>query len=159
MQEAANIKKQLVKHLNGGEAFMALEETLKKIEYKKLGERPQDLPYSFYELFYHIWFTQNDILNYCTKREYHAPEWPTDYWPVKRTSENEEEWENLKKHYLQDRQRLIDLILSSENALFAPVPSNPQHTIFREMMLAIEHTAYHTGQLLIVLRHLELHQA
>ncbi len=159
MKEAAIIREQLVKHLKGGEAFMPLEDILKKVEYKKLGERPKELPYSFYELFYHIWFTQKDILKYCTEIEYNASEWPTDYWPEKRAAENKEEWESLKSQYLEDRQKLIDLILNPEIDLFAPVPSNPKHTIFREIMLVIEHTAYHTGQLLIVLRHLGLHNS
>lgn len=48
------MKEQLVKHLNGGEAFMSVDEMLKEIPFSETGVRPKDLPYSFYELFYHM---------------------------------------------------------------------------------------------------------
>ena len=69
MTENRQIKAQLIKHLEGGEAFMPLKELLNEIPFEKLGERPGNLPYSFFELFYHIWFAQKDILDYCKAEE------------------------------------------------------------------------------------------
>ncbi|WP_189604478.1 DinB family protein [Salinimicrobium marinum] len=151
------LKKQLVKHLNGGEAFMPLEEMLKEISFQKLGERPKNLPYSFYELFYHICFTQNDILNYCTEIQYKAPNWPKDYWPAHREPQNEKDWRNLVENYRKDREELTKVIMDPEIELTETVPSNSSHTFLREILLVIEHSAYHSGQMLIVLRHLGLH--
>jgi uncharacterized damage-inducible protein DinB len=151
------LKKQLVNHLNGGEAFMPLDKMLKKITSQQLGERPKDLPYSFYELFYHIWYTQKDILKYCIEKNYKAPTWPKDYWPAHREPENEGEWNNLVEKFRKDREDLTKLIMNPEVELTSTVPSNSDHTFLREILLVIEHTAYHSGQLLIVLRHLGLH--
>ena len=66
MKEDMDIRDQLARHLEGGEAFITVDVLLKEMKFEKLGERPNNLPYSFYELFYHIWFTQRDILTYCT---------------------------------------------------------------------------------------------
>ena len=159
MKDSAEIREQLVRHLKGGEAFMPLEEMLKKLPYDKLDKRPKDLPYSFYELFYHIWYTPKDILDYCTLENYKAPEWPKDYWPNTAGPESEKEWEKLTSRYFNERQQLSDLITSAENGILEQVPSNPKHTLLRSLMLVIEHTAYHSGQLLIVLRHLGLHKS
>lgn len=157
MDRTKSMKEQLVKHLHGGEAFMPVEKMLEEIEFSKLGERPSDLPYSFYELFYHIWFTQKDILNYCTRINYKAPEWPTDYWPGDEKPANEKDWTILKEAYLKERQQLSALVLNPENDLTDSVPSNTEHSLLREILLVIEHNAYHSGQLLIILRHVGLH--
>lgn len=156
MDPSKGIKQQLVSHLEGGEAFMPIEEMLEKITFSQIGKRPAGLPYSFYELFCHIRFTQKDILEYCTQKDYLAPNWPDAYWPKEQAPENEPEWDKVKKSYFQEREELVKLILSPENELMEPVPSG-KHNLFREILLVIEHTSYHSGQLLILLRHLGLH--
>ena len=159
MQNATGIKEQLVHSLKGGHAFMPVDELLKEISFKDIGKRPAGLPYSFYEQFYHLRFTQKDILDYCLQKDYREHSWPGDYWPSKQAPENEQEWEQLKSDFFSEREALADIILDPEKDLSDPVPSNDKHTIFREVMLVIEHTAYHTGQLLILLRHLGLHSS
>ena len=149
-------EEQLKKHLFGGEAFMPLKEMLKMIPYDQVGIKPQNLPYSFFEIFYHIWFTQNDILEYCLKPDYSAPKWPDDYWPSESSPAGPEAWERLQKDFFEDREKFEELITSGEKELIVPVPSNRNHSIFRELLLVIEHSAYHTGQLFIILRLLGL---
>ncbi|QED37524.1 DinB family protein [Antarcticibacterium arcticum] len=157
MEGSAQIKLQLISHLKGGEAFMPVEELLKEITFEKLGLRPKDLPYSFYELFYHIRFTQKDILDYCTSREYKEHSWPADYWPQEKSPVNSIAWEKLKEDYFRERQLLIDHLLAPHTELLGMVGNNTAHSLLREVLLVIEHTAYHSGQMLIVLRYLGLH--
>ena len=151
------LKEQLKNHLFGGQAFLPVDEMLKKISFDQISIRPQELPYSFYEIFYHIWFTQRDILKYCTEADYKAPQWPDDYWPHKIGAANKPEWRALKNAFFEDRDILAQFILSTETDMLKAVPSHKEHSILREVLLVIEHTAYHSGQLLIILRHLGLH--
>ncbi|PRX43357.1 DinB family protein [Salegentibacter salegens] len=151
-------KEQLVKHLEGGEAFMALEDFIDKIPFEKLGEKPHNLPYSFYELFYHISFAQKDILEYATSKAYKSSKWPDDYWPKNSAPQTEEAWEKLKKDYFKDREDFKAFILDAENEINLPVKNSENHTLLREIMLVIEHTAYHTGQMLLILRLLGLYK-
>lgn len=157
MEQKYVLKNQLEKHLFGGEAFMPVDEMLKKIPFTQIHIRPKGLPYSFYELFFHMSFTQKDILKYCTNSSYSSPSWPNDYWPEKVAPAKETEWMELQKDFFEDREKLRRLIHSEDTALSDTVPSHEEHTIFREVLLVIEHTAYHSGQLLIILRHLGLH--
>lgn len=157
MDGNAQIKLQLITHLKGGEAFIPLEELLKEITFDKLGLRPKDLPYSFYELFYHIRFTQKDILDYCIAKDYKTPSWPADYWPQENSPADTNSWEKLKEDYFRERQLLIDHLMDPETELLGIVRNNTAHSLLREVLLVIEHTAYHSGQMLIVLRHLGLH--
>lgn len=148
------LKKDLSRHLRGGEAFPPLEELMLKIPYSDLGIKPAGLPYSFFELFSHIRFTQKDILDYCTRKSYKAPSWPDAYWPAMPAPENPRQWQDLQERYFREREALIDYMCHAETDVTSKVPSSGDHSLFRELLLVIEHTSYHTGQLLILLRHL-----
>lgn len=150
------IKNQLIKHLNGGEAFTPIGKFVEEISYHKLGVRPQGLPYSFYEVFYHIVYAQKDILDFCTAQKYTHPNWPEEYWPNKQKPESKEDWESLKESFFKDRKQLIDFVTDSSDIL-EPVKNGDDQTLLRELLLVIEHNAYHTGQLALILRLLGLH--
>ncbi|UJH92268.1 DinB family protein [Antarcticibacterium sp. 1MA-6-2] len=151
------IREQLVKHLKGGEAFMAVEKMLDKISFEKLGEKPSGLPYSFYSLFYHMWYAQQDILEYCKAEDYKESNWPKDYWPQNEAPDTEAQWKELQQAFFDNRKELSSFLLDSKNQLLLPVRTGTDHTLLREVLLVIEHNAYHTGQLLVVLRELGLY--
>jgi uncharacterized damage-inducible protein DinB len=157
MKEDLDIRDQLARHLEGGEAFITVDVLLKEMKFEKLGERPNNLPYSFYELFYHIWFTQRDILTYCTAEIYEEFQWPKNYWPENKAPDTEAEWQELQKAYFDDRKELSDFLMDPKNELMKPVRSGTNHSLLREILIVIEHSAYHNGQLLIILRYLGLH--
>ncbi len=144
------IKNQLIKHLNGGEAFLPIDKVIEKFEFDNVGERMYNLPYSPYEMFYHITFAQKDILKFCVSDEYKSHKWPDDYWPENEGPKDETEWENLKKSYFEDRDALIEIAKNEE--LLTVVKNGEDQTLLREVLLVIEHTAYHTGQLVIMAR-------
>ncbi|MFN4763093.1 DinB family protein [Gillisia sp. Q332] len=159
MADFFEIRKQISKHLEGGAAFMPVEEMLKNIKFDKLGERPGKLPYSFYELFYHIKFAQKDILDYCTAEKYESHHWPDEYWPKEKAPASQVDWKQLKADYFAERHQLSDFLLNPENDLLTPVRKGTNHSLLREILLVIEHTAYHNGQLLILLRQLGLYSS
>ena len=152
MEKDLKFREQLVKHLDGGLAYASIDSFLDSIPFKFLGKRPKNLPYSFYEVFYHIVFAQNDILEYSTSGAYKAHNWPDDYWPDFQEPESEDDWEDLKATFFEERKTLRDLILNPENKLNEPVKNSEEHTLLRELMLVIEHNAYHTGQLVLIQR-------
>jgi uncharacterized damage-inducible protein DinB len=152
MMSNSELRNRLVKHLKGGEAYAPIDQILDEIPYNKLGEVVQDLPYTFFQLFWHIRHAQLDILEYCRDENYEAPDWPEGYWPDQKAPESRDAWEELIESYFQEREELCDLILDTSKDLFGPLPSNPDHHLFREAELVIEHTSYHTGQLYMLYR-------
>ncbi|WP_416440773.1 DinB family protein [Leeuwenhoekiella sp. A16] len=151
--------KRLVKHLEGGEAFSPIKTFLDEITFDKLGERPHGLPYSFYEIFYHMRYAQHDILQFCVADDYQESKWPDDYWPEEQAPKTENEWKNLKNSFFRDRDDLVKFISDSPDKLMQPVKNGEDQTLLRELMLVVEHSAYHTGQLVIILRLLGLHKS
>ena len=145
-------REQLVKHLEGGLAYRAIDDFLDEIPFDKTGIRPSGLPYSFYEIFFHIVFAQKDILEYTISGNYKTKNWPEDYWPATMQPENKQVWEDLKADYFEDRKLLKDFILDTNNDLSGTIKNSEDHSLLREVLLVIEHTAYHTGQLVIIQR-------
>lgn len=153
MTEDKKIRELLVRHLEMGEAFMPLPEILNKISFEEINIRPQSLPYSFYELFYHIVYAQKDIVKFVCSDDYIEPKWPDYYWPKDKNCQNKEVWDNLRAEYFSDKKRLQNFLLETPDRLTSPVKNGKDNqTLLREVLLILEHSAYHTGQLLIVLR-------
>jgi len=152
------MKKQLIKHIKGGEAFYPIDKMLGEIPYSKVGIRPSGLPYSFYELFYHIVFAQKDIIDFCIAGDYTKVDWPDGYWPKEQSPSNETEWQKLKNDYFKDQETFLVYVENEDTDLSQVVRHGDSQTVLREILLIIEHTAYHTGQMLIVLRLLDLHE-
>ena len=152
MHSESASKYQLASHLEGGSAFVSIESFIDAIPFEKIGVRPPGLPYSFYEVFFHIWFAQKDILDYSISSNYIERNWPEDYWPSVPEPSGEEEWEDLKSNFFEDRRQLKNFLLESGNSLSNPVVNSEEHSLFREILLVIEHNAYHTGQLLLIQR-------
>ncbi|AHM60744.1 hypothetical protein D770_12450 [Flammeovirgaceae bacterium 311] len=156
-QADKKLREQLVKHLRGGEAFMTVDEAVKTISFEQLGTVTQGLPYSFYQLFYHMRLAQHDIIEFSQDPEYESPQWPEGYWPDERAPHSEEEWQQLKDSFFSEREKFCQYIMDPTNDLHEPFSFGSGQTLLRETLLIIEHNAYHNGQLLAVLRLLGLH--
>ncbi len=157
MEQETALKEKLISHIEGGEAFLNIEHVLDRMPFEKLSERPQGLPYSFYEIFSHIFLAQRDLLEYSKDSYHHSPDWPEGYWPSRTGPANEEEWEELQQAYFDDRAAFQELLRDPELELLRPFKNGAGHTLFRQALLVIEHGAYHTGQLWTIMRELGLH--
>ena len=151
------IRERLVIHIQGGEAFMPVDRLLDKIPFEKTEVVPEGLPYSFYQQFYHLRLAQYDILEFTRNPNYESPKWPEGYWPEQTGPDKVQEWELLTEAYFTERTEFCDYISDTDINLFEPIPHGTGQTPFREALLLTEHNAYHTGQLLMLLRLLNLH--
>lgn len=136
---------------------MPVDEILQKIPFEKVGVVPENLPYSFWQQFYHMRLTQHDILEFSRDPDYTSPKWPDGYWPAEPAPRDEQEWEETVDAYFAERNQLAEMVSEPGNRLLEPFPHGSGQTLLREALLVIEHTAYHTGQMLVILRLLGLH--
>jgi uncharacterized damage-inducible protein DinB len=146
------IKEQLVRHLQGGMAFMPVEKIIEKIPFDKAGIRPEGLPYSLWEQLYHLRYAQKDIIDFSFHGDYQEAAWPDDYWPEHPGPGSEQEWEDAVRDFFNDRKWLAERILDERTDLMKPLENDPDKSLLREVLLIIEHNAYHTGQMLVIMR-------
>jgi uncharacterized damage-inducible protein DinB len=116
------------------------------------GIQPASLPYSAWQLLEHLRITQRDILDFCVDASYAEKTWPDDYWPSSPAPESETAWERSIREYIADREALQKLAADTSVDLEAKIPHGSGQTYLRELVLVIDHSAYHVGQLVLVRR-------
>lgn len=116
------------------------------------GRRPDGLPHSPWELLEHIRRTQADLLDFMTNEQYSAPEWPRDYWPTPDEAPGAAEWAECLQAIHADREKMKQLATRQSLDLTSRIPWGDGQTYLRCILLAVDHTSYHVGQMIIVRR-------
>lgn len=150
MNTDIEIRRHLVNFLKGGHAHMTVLDAVKDFPLDKINTVFPNGTYSSWDLLEHIRRTQNDVLEFITKPDYKEREWPKDYWPLKNEKATKKEWEKTIKGFIDDVAVLEKIIMDKKTSLQSKVPSGTGQTIIREILLIIDHTAYHIGEFAIM---------
>ena len=139
--------------LDWEQAHLGLENALKDLPASLRGRRPEGLPHSPWELVEHIRIAQHDLLDFCRNPSYsHDLEWPDDYWPPEADSVSDKEWNTSLNEIRRDRDELKNFTMESGRDLTEKIPHGTGQTYLRTILVAVDHTAYHTGELVAVRR-------
>lgn len=142
------LREQLIESLRGSHAHIDLLGALKDFPEDLHGKKPKGAPHTAWQLLEHIRFTLNDLLIFSTNPDYTAPDWPKDYWPKKDAPNDAAEWKAATNAYKADLEEFEKLIRNPESNLYAKIPWGDGQTLLREVLLAIDHTSYHVGQII-----------
>jgi uncharacterized damage-inducible protein DinB len=143
---------QLKKFLIGGHAHATFEQAVKGAKFEHLGKTPHGLPYSIWQLVEHIRVTQYDILDFSRNPDYKGMNWPDDYWPKEKAPASEKEWHESIKQVFAERDEFISMLEKQNVDLYTPFPWGDGQNLLREALLIIDHTAYHTGEIIVLRR-------
>jgi hypothetical protein len=146
------LRDQLARALGWGEAHLSLEDAVADLPAPLRGQAPAGLPYSPWQLLEHIRITQHDILDFCRNPKYREMKWPDDYWPRSPAPPSDSAWDDSVRRIRQDRAALEALARDAAVDLTARIPHGTGQTYLREILLVIDHTAYHLGELIVVRR-------
>ncbi len=150
----ARLRAEVVALLRGGNAHLPPESVLDGIPFERVGERVDGLPYALWELVYHLWFTQHDILVFSLNPDYAGHRWPDAYWPAAEATP--ESWADTRQAFLDDLEKLVRLVESEATDLLAELDHTPGYTLLREALLAADHNAHHLGEVIALRRLLGL---
>jgi uncharacterized damage-inducible protein DinB len=116
------------------------------------GARPAGFEHSPWQLLEHLRLAQEDILDFCVNQRYeHTKTWPEDYWRRDPAPPDADAWAASVASFRSDREAVMRL--TREVDLTATVPTGKEgQTYLRAVLLIIDHTAYHVGQLVAVRR-------
>lgn len=143
---------QLKKFITGGHAHATFEQAVKNVKFEHLGKTPDGLPYSIWQLVEHIRITQYDILDFSRNPDYKGINWPDDYWPEEKAPSNEKQWHDSVKQVFAERDEFIAMLEKPDVDLYTPFPWGDGQNLLREALLIIDHTAYHTGEIIVLRR-------
>ena len=150
MPHADPLRDQLSKFVDFGDAHATADAAMADLAPELQGRRPHGLAHSPWELLEHLRVTQHDILDFCRNPNYQELKWPADYWPGSAAPPSPDSWTRSVAAFGSDRDALRALAMDHKTDLFATIPHGDGQTYLRELLLAQDHLAYHTGQLVLV---------
>ncbi|MBK0402783.1 DinB family protein [Adhaeribacter sp. BT258] len=152
MNHDQRLRDQLTKLLEGGLAFQPVGELFKDITAEEAGKTVPKLPYTIWQLLEHMRLTVNDILEFCQNPDYQYLTWPDDYWPQEKAPADQQALNKSIAEIQTGLQTMIKLVQDPDNDLYKPFPHGEGQTLLREALLVAEHTAYHTGEVIVLRR-------
>ena len=126
---------------------MGFDQAVKGFPKNAIGRRVPGLAHTAWQLVWHIWIAQEDILEFIRNPAYQSPPWPEGYWPKEDAPAAGGEWETTLEKYRSDLKAIIALVRDEKNDLLRPFPHGDGQTLLREALLVIDHNSYHLGQL------------
>lgn len=149
------LREQLTKVLDWDSAHLRFDDAVKDFPAELRGTRPPGGPHSPWELLEHLRITLWDILEFSRDAKHVSPEFPAGYWPATQAPPDEQAWDASVAAYRADLRALAELTEDESVDLFTRIPHGDGQTLLREVLLSIDHNAYHLGQLVSVRRTLE----
>jgi uncharacterized damage-inducible protein DinB len=146
------IRQLLARALAWEDAHVTFDKAVAGIPADLRGTQPAGLPYSAWQLVEHLRITQRDILDFCRDADYREMKWPDDYWPAEAVPPGEAAWQESIRRYRDDRGALQGLATDLSVDLDARIPHGTGQTCARELVLVVDHSAYHVGQIVLLRR-------
>jgi hypothetical protein len=142
----------LRRSLSWHEAHVDWIKAVSGIPEKLRGMRPKGAAHSPWELLEHMRISTWDIFEFSRNAKHVSPKWPAGYWPKKPVPPNVAAWDKSVGALERDLEAMGELVTNPKTDLLAPIPHGSGQTILRELLLIVDHNAYHLGQLVLVRR-------
>jgi hypothetical protein len=150
MDSDKQLREQLAKVLDWGEAHADLTAAVEDFPAELRGKVPDGLQHSAWQLLEHMRIALWDIVEFCRNPRHKSPPWPEGYWPKTAAPPNEQAWDRSVESVRDETESMRKLITDPKHDLLAPLPGGSGQTLLREVLLIADHNAYHLGQLVLV---------
>ncbi len=140
----------VAKSLGWEEAHATFDAAVKSFPVELRGRRPADFPHSGWELLEHIRISNDDLADFMERADYHQIKWPDEYWPKSPEPPSEAAWDESVAAVLRHREHLKEITMRPSIDLTAKIPWGTGQTYLRTVLVAMDHTSYHVGQILAV---------
>ncbi len=147
MSDDTKLREQLCYHLSGHGAHIGFDAAVEGFPIDLAAKRVPNLAHTAWQLVYHLWSAQRDILEFCRDPGHVSPEYPSGYWPTAEAPENEAQWNRTASSFRSDLEAMTGLVRDPANDLFIPFAHGSGQNLLREAILVIDHNSYHIGQL------------
>jgi hypothetical protein len=146
------MREQLARALDWGEAHADFDKAIDGLPVRLRGRRIKGLPHSAWEILEHLRITQHDILDFCRNPNYAELKWPDDYWPKTSAPPDATAWTRSIAAFRRDRRAMKKLAVNPKINLMKRIPHGSGQTYLREVVLVLDHNAYHVAELVVLRR-------
>ena len=151
MDQIDQFKQELVRALDWQDAHANFDAAVQDVPVELRGVQLEGLPYSLWQLLEHTRICQYDILEFSRDPNYRELKFE-EYWPPTVAPPSEDAWEKSIASFHADLESLKQLFMDKSIDLVANIPHGTGQTYLRELILVIDHNAYHLGQMVIIRR-------
>ncbi|HJV65474.1 MAG TPA: DinB family protein [Geomonas sp.] len=144
------MREELLALLQGQNAHMSFDEVVAGFPVGFINRRPPNTPYTFWHFVEHLRIAQWDILEFIRNPRHISPDYPQGYRPDPEQKTGEAGWHRSCQAFREDLETLQGMVADETLDLLEPVPHATNYTIFREILTAADHNAYHIGELAIM---------
>lgn len=156
MAESTQAWREIVaRSLGWEEAHATFDAAVANLAPELRGRRPDGFPHSAWELVEHIRIAQEDLADFMERADYHQIKWPDDYWPPTPAPPTEAAWDASLSAVKASRNHIRDIAMRDSIDLVARIPWGTGQTYLRTILVAVDHAAYHVGQIIAVRRLLD----
>jgi hypothetical protein len=127
-------------------AHMSLDEAVADFPVEHINDKAPNVTYSFWHILDHIRITQYDLLKYFSDSTYTSPNWPEGYWPKPEEKTDKKGWQETIAAIHADWDKIVAVVSDPKTDIFAAVPFANNKSIFRCVLLILEHNSYHLGE-------------
>ena len=118
----SSLREHLVSLLRAKNAHVMFDDVIEDFPPGVRGVKPQDLPYTAWQIVEHLRIAQWDILEFSRDADHVSPEFPSGYWPDTDLPPDDGAWDRSVAAFRQDLQEMEDLVRDPAVDLFAPIP-------------------------------------
>ena len=151
MDQNQALRDHLLRLLDWEDAHVSFDSAVKGVPPEVRGRQTEGFPHSLWQLVEHIRICQRDILDFSRDPNYREMKFE-EYWPSTVTPPSEQAWDDSISSFRADLESLKQLAMDQSIDLFATIPHGTGQTYLRELLLVVDHNAYHLGQLVAVRR-------
>jgi uncharacterized damage-inducible protein DinB len=138
--------------LDWEQSHASFDNALKDFPAELRGERPENFPHSVWQLVFHIDTAQHDLLEFCRNPKYEEIKWPDDYWPKDPAPASNDVWDRCVARIRRDVEEFKQFTIDNAATLGDKIPHGTGQTYLRTVLVSVDHTAYHVGQIIAVRR-------
>lgn len=152
-KSGTNWKAIVASSLDWEQAHASLEHAVKGLAPRLRAKHAKGFPHSAWDQVEHIRLAQYDLLDFCRNAKYvHALTWPDDYWPRPGAKPTARQWKASLAQIRRDSRALARFTTGFRGDLTARIPHGTGQTYLRTVLVAMDHAAYHVGQIVAVRR-------
>ncbi len=152
MEQIKSLRRHLIKPLEGNEAHASFNDAVQDMPFAQQGIRPAGAQHSPWQELEHLRIAQWDIFEFAMNPKHKSPEFPAGYWPSSPKPPNEKAWAQSVEAFQADQEKFKKFLAQESTDLFAKIPHGDGQTVLRQALVAIDHNAYHIGQLILLRR-------
>ncbi len=150
MDPVSELRRQLSRMLEGGQAHLDFDGIVAGFPRELRGVRPSPELHTGWELLEHLRLAQWDIVQFSRDPKHVSPDWPEGYWPAQAEPPDPNSWETSAAAFRRDLRIMQGLVSDPATDLFTPFPHGTGQNLLRESLLVADHNAYHLGQMVLV---------